>query len=256
VSVRGQSVHIAQITDCHLSPARDAMLSGVNVLENLQRVLDVLRRDAQALDMLVLTGDLTHEGEEAAYRLLLEQFDHTKLPYYWLPGNHDHDAAMLRAGPAEHLRTKQVLLADWQILLLDSHVEDEVNGLVSQSEMTWLATALREHPDKYAAVFVHHHILPIGSAWLDAQRIANAAQLLALFDQTPQMRLVSNGHVHQEWSQQREHYWLLSTPSTCVQFKRNSEDYALEDLQPGCRRLTLHADGTFDTFVLRTSSDK
>lgn len=247
------SVHLAQITDCHLVASGDETVSGVNVLHSLQRVMATLAQQQHPLDLMVLTGDLTHHGEEAAYRLLLEQFKHVSVPYYWLPGNHDELAAMLRAGPDEHLRTKQILLPHWQVLLVDSHVEDEVGGLVSQSEMTWLATSLREHPTLYAAVFIHHHVLPVGSAWLDAQRVANAEQLLALFDNTPQLRLVCNGHVHQEWSQQRAHYWLLSSPSTSVQFRRNSEDYALEDFPPGCRCLALHADGRFDTHIVRAA---
>lgn len=245
------TVHLAQITDCHLMACAEATVSGVNVLHTLQQVIQTVVEQPEPLDLMVLTGDLTHHGEEAAYRLLLDQFASVSIPYYWLPGNHDQNAAMLRVGPEEHLRTKQILLPHWQVLLVDSHVDGEVGGLVSQSELTWLATALREYPTLFAAVFVHHHLLPVGSKWLDAQRIANAEQLLALFDNTPQLRLVCNGHVHQEWSQQRAQYWLLSSPSTCVQFRRNSDSFALEDSLPGYRRLTLYADGRFDTHIVR-----
>ena len=91
----------------------------------------------------------------------------------------------------------------------------------------------------------------MGCAWLDPQRVANAEQLLTLFDNTAQLRLVCNGHVHQEWQQQRLHYRLLSTPSTCIQFSSNSDDYAEDDLAPGYRRFALHPDGSFDTGVVR-----
>ena len=123
--------------------------------------------------------------------------------------------------------------------------------MVSQSELTWLATALLEHPEKHAAIFVHHPLLPVGCDWLDPQRIANAEQLLTLFDNTPQLRFVCNGHVHQDTTETRLHYQLLSTPSTCIQFKKNSADYAEDDLPPGYRRFTLHADGRFDTEIIR-----
>lgn len=105
---------------------------------------------------------------------------------------------MANTASSECQQAKQLLLQNWQILLLDTHVEDEVGGAVSQSELTWLATALREHPDKHAAIFMHHPLLPVGCAWLDPQRIANAEQVLTLFDNTPQLRVVCNGHVHQE----------------------------------------------------------
>ncbi len=244
-------VQLIQITDCHIHNQRDRLLSGVNTFDSLQQVIQGIRKISQPTDLVLVTGDLTHEGDERAYRLLLQQLEQLPAPFFWLPGNHDHLAPMASIGTHDRLRTKQIILPHWQILLLDSHVEDEVNGAVSQSELSWLATTLREHPDKHAAVFVHHPLLPVGCAWLDPQRIANADQLLALFDSTPQLKLVCNGHVHQEWQQQRQHYQLLATPSTCIQFKRNSDDYAEDDLPPAYRQFTLHSDGSFDTNVVR-----
>ena len=43
----------------------------------------------------------------------------------------------------------------------------------------------------------------------------------------------------------------MSTPSTCMQFKPGSKDFALDDLAPGYRRIELFADGRIDTEVLR-----
>lgn len=248
---KSASVSLVQITDCHVHNEREQLLSGVNTHDSLGQVIDGIRAAGPAPDMVLVTGDLTHEGDERAYRLLLSQLERLPAPYFWLPGNHDHLAPMASIGSEQRLRTKQIILPHWQILLVDSHVEDEVAGLVAQSELTWLATALREYPDRYAAIFVHHPLLPVGCDWLDPQRIANAEQLLTLFDNTPQLRLVCNGHVHQEWQQERQHYWLLSTPSTCIQFKSNSVDYAEDDFPPGYRRFTLHTDGSFDTEVMR-----
>lgn len=245
------TVHVVQITDCHIHNEKDGLLSGVNTYTSLTQVIDGINSKTEPMDMVLVTGDLTHDGDERSYQLLMEQLARLQKPCFWLPGNHDHAQIMQAVANSEELRTKQIVLPHWQILLVDSHVEDEVDGLVSQSELTWLATALREHPDKYAAIFVHHPLMPVGCAWLDPQRIANAEQLLVLFDATPQLRLVCNGHVHQEWEQERDHYWLLSTPSTSIQFKTNSDDYAEDDFPPGYRRFAFYPDGRFDTQVLR-----
>ena len=245
-------IHLLQITDCHIHNEPHRLLSGVNTYHSLTQVIDgVLTSNDQHADLALITGDLTHEGDERAYRLLQEQLNRLPMPFFWLPGNHDHLAPMANTASSERQQAKQLLLQNWQILLLDTHVEDEVGGAVSQSELTWLATALREHPDKHAAIFMHHPLLPVGCAWLDPQRIANAEQVLTLFDNTPQLRVVCNGHVHQENDIQRLHYRLLSTPSTCIQFKRNSADYAEDDFPPGYRRFVLHADGNFETEVVR-----
>lgn len=245
------AVHLIQITDCHIHNEPERLLSGVNTYSSLQQVMDGINSCSKPVDLAVVTGDLTHEGDERAYQLLLKQLHRLTVPFFWLPGNHDHTAPMGNTASHERLHTKQIILKDWQILLLDSHVEDEVAGAVSQSELTWLATALLEYPEKHTAIFVHHPLLPVGCDWLDPQRIANAEQLLTLFDNTPQLRFVCNGHVHQETSQDRLHYQLLSTPSTCIQFKKNCVDYAEDELSPGYRRFALYSDGNFDTEVIR-----
>lgn len=244
-------IHLLQITDCHVHNERDRLLSGVNTYNSLAQVIDGILASGQAADLALVTGDLTHEGDERAYHLLQEQLHRLPMPFFWLPGNHDHLAPMTSTAVNAHQQSKQLLTQNWQILLLDTHIEDQVAGAVSQSELSWLATALLEHPDRYAAIFMHHPLLPVGCDWLDPQRIANAEQLLTLFDNTPQLRLVCNGHVHQENDQQRQHYRLLSTPSTCIQFKRNSVDYAEDDFPPGYRRFVMHPDGSFDTEVVR-----
>lgn len=246
-------INLLQITDCHIHNERERLLSGVNTYNSLTQVIDgVLAKEAA--DLALITGDLTHEGDERAYRLLQEQLSRLPMPYFWLPGNHDHLAPMASTAKHEQQNAKQIVAQNWLILLLDSHVEDEVGGLITQSELTWLATTLREHADKYIAIFTHHPLVPVGCEWLDPQRIANAEQLLTLFDSTPNVRFVCNGHVHQEFAQQRQHYQLLSTPSTCIQFKQNSADYAEDDFPPGYRRFILQADGSFETAVMRVGS--
>lgn len=245
------SVHLVQITDCHIHNDCNRLLSGVNTYDSLVQVIDALQGGKQPIDIALVTGDLAHEGDERAYRLLLTQLERLPVPFFWLPGNHDHVAPMTTSTSHDRLTTKRIILQNWQILLLDSHIENEVSGMISQSELTWLATALLEYPDKYSAIFVHHPLLPVGCDWLDPQRIANAEQLLTLFDNTPNLRVVSNGHVHQESAVERLHYQLFSTPSTCIQFKRNSARYAEDDLPPGYRHIVLHPDGTLDTQVIR-----
>ncbi|MCC7516506.1 MAG: 3',5'-cyclic-AMP phosphodiesterase [Pseudomonadales bacterium] len=244
-------VHLLQITDCHIHNERGRLLSGVDTYDSLAQVIDGVLTQQPAAALALITGDLTHEGDERAYRLLLEQLDRLPMPFFWLPGNHDHLAPMASTANHERLHCKQITTPHWQILLLDTHIEGEVSGLISQSELSWLATALLEHPDKYAAIFMHHPLLPVGCDWLDPQRIANAEQVMTLLDSSAQVRLVCNGHVHQEYSLRRMHYQFLSTPSTCIQFKQNSADYAEDDLPPGYRRFVLHADGSFDTEVVR-----
>src|SRR6478752_390734 len=70
-----ESVRLIQITDCHVHNERDRLLSGVNTYDSLTQVIDGINSCADDVDMALVTGDLTHEGDERAYRLLLEQLN-------------------------------------------------------------------------------------------------------------------------------------------------------------------------------------
>jgi len=65
------------------------------------------------------------------------------------------------------------------------------------------------------------------------------------------VRAILCGHVHQDMQKVRSGATVISTPSTCVQFKPNSDDFALDTCSPGWRELTLYADGQFETHVQR-----
>ena len=43
----------------------------------------------------------------------------------------------------------------------------------------------------------------------------------------------------------------MSTPSSCIQFARHSDDFKVDELAPGYRWLRLHADGSIETDVVR-----
>src|SRR6478735_4355260 len=62
------SVHLIQITDCHIHNDRERLLSGVNTYDSLAQVMDGINNCTKPADMALITGDLTHEGDERAYQ--------------------------------------------------------------------------------------------------------------------------------------------------------------------------------------------
>ena len=65
------------------------------------------------------------------------------------------------------------------------------------------------------------------------------------------LKIVLCGHVHQDSCNEWRGIQFLSTPSTSVQFKPFSEDFALDELSPGYRVLYLKDNGEFKTEVVR-----
>jgi Icc protein len=244
---------LVQISDCHLTAAAGDRLLGVDTDQSLQAVLDLLRRGQQPIDLLLLTGDLADSGGPDAYRRL-SAFTRDLAPAVrWLPGNHD-DLALLRQllqGDSRALPTAR--LDNWLVITLDTPIPGEVGGRLDEAELARLAATLAAHPECHVAIALHHPVLPVGSAWLDAIAVANADAFWATIAPFTQVRLVLCGHVHMATDQMHRGVRVLTTPSTCVQFAPASEHFQLDLAAPGYRWIELHPDGRFDTGVERAT---
>ncbi len=102
-------------------------------------------------------------------------------------------------------------------------------------------------------ICLHHHPVAIGCAWLDGQVIDDARDFFTILGQHQSVRAVLWGHVHQEYQYTRDGVLLLASPSTCVQFKPGSSDFALDDKAPGYRWFKLYPDGVVETGVERVT---
>jgi Icc protein len=253
VDTRNDIVRVVQLTDTHLCPARGGTLLGMDTDHSLQAVIDLVQKERPQVDLLLGTGDLADGGAGTAYERLQEYFDQLTAANYWLPGNHDKRAKMEAAATSPTRLCKEIRSANWNILMLDSQVPEQVEGCLGTEELTLLEQALVSAQEQglYSLVCLHHHPVAIGSRWLDKQIVSDADAFFAVLDRFPGVRGVLWGHVHQEIDRQRKDLRLLASPSTCVQFAAGSETFKADDLPPGYRWLELHPDGRIETGVSR-----
>lgn len=241
--------HLIQITDPHIGPRRDYRLAGVETLETLRLVLAEIGGLAVPPDLVCATGDIAAEGATEAYRLFTQQMQFLELPYQWLPGNHD-DARVIQEGFTAAPYWPLLELGDWRVISLNSAQPDRVGGHLADDELAFLTHSLARDPRSPTLLFMHHPPVPVGCAWLDAQRIDNAERLEAILCQHTNVRAIFTGHVHQEFHARWAGTEVYTTPSTCFQFRAASRDFAFCDQPPGYRRIALHADGTLSTDVV------
>lgn len=243
---------VVQISDCHLFASTDGRLLGLNTEDSLRFVLERVVREQPRVDLVLATGDLSQDGSLASYRRFQQHIAPLGAPSYWLQGNHDLTEPMVNAlGGRSHLSPCLIEAGEWRIIMLNSSVEHEVPGCFQASELQFLREALEKTRGHHTLVCLHHHPLPMGCRWLDNQVVENAADFWAILDEVDHVRAVVWGHVHQESDQMRKGVRLLSAPSTCVQFKPHSSDFAVDEVAPGYRWLDLHADGRIETAVSR-----
>ena len=245
-------LRLLQLTDLHLFGDPDGCLLGQDTRRTLEAVLALAASRHWPPDALVLTGDLVHDEHIDGYRYLEQRIRRLNVPFFCIPGN--HDSIELLAGlldPRAAARLQVHPLGPWDLLLIDSTIPGRDDGRVDPQTLNAAATALAAAPDRPALVFLHHHPLAVGSAWIDTMLAENGAELLELVSRHPRVRGVLWGHIHQDYRARLGDAQLLATPSTSVQFLPRSDTFALDPLCPGYRWLTLYPNGRLETGIER-----
>lgn len=246
--------HILQFSDLHLSDSDELM--GINCDESFAAV-KALASQYHQIDLTLLTGDISQDNTEISYRKCAEIFRKSPHPVAWVTGNHD-DLAMQQ----QHLNigalttTKRVLFRHWQLLLLNSQVEGEIFGEISQDQLQLIEQAAKEHPDHHLMLVMHHHPVPMDSEWIDNHRLMNQSELWQVIAGVPQVKSIIFGHVHQEVNVLKNDVRVLGVPSTSVQFMPNEDEFNVDTEQPGFRFLELLANGQIKTKVHRVKAGK
>jgi Icc protein len=245
-------ISLLQITDMHIRSSPEETLLGVNTAHYFQAVLELAFAGKQRFDAILVTGDLAQDPCPASYQYILETLEAYHIPCICLPGNHDDYQLMQKILNTGQVNCrKQTLLNNWQIICLNSRIPGAPGGYVSKSELLFLETCLKGQSERHTLIAVHHHCITSKSPWMDTMMIENGAELLALVNQYPQVKAITFGHIHQALDIKTESLRVLGAPSTCFQFKPETEVFSLDDAAPGCRTLQLYPDGRIESDVIR-----
>ncbi len=239
----------AQISDCHLYASKDALHYGVNVYQNLKRVLTELNKQT-ALKFVVFTGDLTQDHSEQSYLNFVDALVESQLtlPIYYTPGNHDQPELLNRLLALDNIHhTVTVDFPDWQIQLVNSK-SDSPAGYVSNTEGQRLLSAITQ--DKYQLVLMHHHAVDVGY-FIDRHGLENKTEFYALLDNIAKLKALACGHVHNalQLTIAIEHNQvpLYSCPATSIQFDKNFDGVANSGLASGYRVFRLYPSGAVES---------
>ncbi|HEX5420248.1 MAG TPA: 3',5'-cyclic-AMP phosphodiesterase [Gammaproteobacteria bacterium] len=248
---QGKPLALLHISDVHLHAAADSRMRGVVTYESFLGVLEHAKQSADWPPAAVLvTGDIVQDESRAGYERFRAVMQPLGLPVYCVPGNHDDPRLMSELlADAPFQVSGEAQFDNWSLVLLNTFLHGEDAGGLGKKRLASLESALRADADKHVLICMHHHPLPIGSAWLDGVGLQDADLFLQTVDAHPHVRAVVCGHVHQASDRTRNGVRYLSTPSTCSQFKPHSDCFALDHRPPGLRWLNLHEDGGIETRV-------
>lgn len=248
-------IQLVQITDTHLYGKPSGTLLKMNTHESLDYVVDLVKGNEARIDFILATGDIAQDASPSAYEHFIKTMAELDAPFSWIPGNHDKPSVMEEVGADRGYCEKKVSLNNWHILFLDTSVEGQVHGRLSDAELDFLLASLdsaeTDPAIDHVMVCLHHNPTKGNAGWMKDIGLHNGTAFFEVLSGHDKVRCVVYGHIHQELDYRHEGIRCLCTPSTCIQFKPNVNDFALDKTNPGYRMLRLHANGDIDTCVYR-----
>jgi Icc protein len=191
---------ILHITDPHLV-APGERLYDLDPYDRLEKCLDdVIAHHADAA-FCVVTGDLAHRGEAAAYDGLARQLGRLRMPVYPLLGNHDKRAPFHAAFPGVGRDEGGFVQAalrceEGDFLFLDTLDEGVNGGKYCEARSAWLARRLEEAADRPVYLFMHHPPFSIRIPCVDRIALAEPERFAAILGERRNIRHLFYGHVH------------------------------------------------------------
>jgi 3',5'-cyclic AMP phosphodiesterase CpdA len=212
---------IAQITDIHLG--FDPRNPDEFNRQRLDATLAALKTLAPQPDLLLVTGDIANDGDDAqSYARYAEAIADLPFPAFPLMGNHDSRGPFLELFP--HVPSAdgfiQYAIEDWplRILVLDTLEVGRHGGGFCETRAAWLKDRLEEAPERPTLIALHHPPIATGIGWLtenpDAEWIGRLREIV---DGRENIVALLAGHVHRPIISQWAGTTLIVCPSTAPQ---------------------------------------
>jgi len=242
---------LLQLSDLHIAADPGYRAGAIDPRASFREILDEIVHPL-APDLLLLSGDLSHDGSAESYAWLRRQLATIDCDILCLPGNHDDRQGLRSLAELPQVREMETAwIGDRLLLPVDSCIPNETSGHIDGRELARVEGILQEYPRHAVLLALHHHPLAIGSRWMDRLGLRNGGELETLVQRHPNIEAVLFGHIHQAFEETLGGCIHLGCPSTCSQFLPHAEAFTLDDRPPGGRLLTLRRGAPPQSRILR-----
>ena len=241
------SLNMVHISDFHLCADATRRVAGELPYPNFVQVIEHIADSDLAVDLLLIGGDVAHDGAVETYRKAHKLVSSLDAPFAVVAGNHDAADAMHSVLLANPLTCRDLLRGiGWDLHLVETQVEGEEDGEIPDSVVTSLGETCRQSEFSNHLLLMHHDIAQdppgVRPGVVKPQRFWR--ELLSLDRRV----VVLTGHRHMASGVTLGNVSVLGTPSTCVQFVSGKDDVERDPAtKPGYRRVLLNSDGEFET---------
>ncbi len=193
---------LIHLTDTHLV-APPQTLFNIDPGARLARAIKSINTHHSDAELCLVTGDLTHWGEPAAFKLFTELMGQLACPWKAIPGNHDLRTEFMKAMPQTRTDTNGFIqfsleTSAGRFICLDTLDEGYPTGLLCAARLeglkSYLDEAMRNHQKAY--LFMHHAPFKVGIAALDKIRLMKAQDFSDALEGYTHIRHIFFGHLH------------------------------------------------------------
>ena len=185
------------LSDLHIGDVDDPTLLS-DTGQTLAAVAAMIRGLSPAPRFAVVSGDITHRGDPASYRVAAEALAALPCPVIYGLGNHDD-----RNGYAQGLATGggpafgERVVDGIHVVVLDTSVPGRIGGDIDPHQFDWLAETLGHHGDLPKLIVMHHPPALDGEMGWKTLEPAATARLAALL-RGRDIAAILTGHIHQD----------------------------------------------------------
>lgn len=246
-------MRLAHVSDLHLgldAASGDPMEVAKAVAADLAAISD-------ALDLVVVSGDLTERAEPKAFDEFVRMFSAIGVPLAIVPGNHDGPAGMHAYAQKSkvfadwHITDRVVTIAGVRLLGLDTCIEEETEGALDAVGLALLEHEVARENAGRLVVVMHHPPNHLGLKQFDSFcRLQGRERFLEITSMAREQVIVLAGHVHRPYvaSQGRINCYVagsmvapydsaLPFGDTPIQPAALQDFYYIHDIVPGGRHV-------------------
>lgn len=254
---------VAHISDPHVGAGRSLAFNVSDGALLLEKTVSHIAALPQLPDCLVLSGDISVNGQPGGYVIAAEALSALPMPVYVLPGNHDKRenlvAGLGQYCPADAAVTPYLCytVEDFPLRLVffDGTRPGSHSGHFDAPVAAWLEKTLAAQPGRPTLVFTHHPPFITALGVMD-EPYENAGSLASILEKFPNVRLCC-GHLHRYMFTMWHGVAALTAPPVCMHIVPDFCATGGDDFTDEAPAFLLHhfVDGRVNTHYCRVPGE-
>lgn len=175
-------------------------LYGLDPYIRLELAIKSINKNFKDIDFIVITGDLTQDGSQKAYRKLRKIIKKAKAEVILLMGNHDNRENFIKIfknHPVNNNFIQTTKTIDKDVFIyLDTKIENSHAGDMCDIRFKWFEEQLEKNKDKNCYIFMHHPPMQINIPIMDKMGFKSKKRLKDLFKKYSNIKYIFFGHIH------------------------------------------------------------